>query len=231
MDTYYYLTVYPMEAMIASQLNPEEFGSYMAVGDRKGSAESLMFFEVSETGLDAAFDLDYSREKCVPHADGRLKNSVYLSVYRALESVPVGSLGGLWLVTRDGRGLRLEQSPYRNPETWPGTALYQELCPSRPLVATIQKPGEFCEYIVGGSSKVTMPAFVFADLTMPDLSNPNETGNTGGYYVNKYDHLKSCMDVLRSDRGKLTKVVNRSASASFGYQVIGRGGLPWKLRS
>ena len=88
MDIYFYLTVYPMEAMIASQLAPEAFGAYMAIGDRKGSAESLMFFEVDGEGLGDSFDLEYARRRVVPHSDGHPKNSVYLSVYQALEATP-----------------------------------------------------------------------------------------------------------------------------------------------
>ena len=36
MQTNLYLTVFPMEALIASQLCPEAFAAYMSVGARKG---------------------------------------------------------------------------------------------------------------------------------------------------------------------------------------------------
>lgn len=223
MEPRFYLTVYPMEAMIASQLSPEAFGAYMAVGDRKGSAESLMFFEVNEAGMADSFDVEYARRRCISHSDGRPKNSVYLSVYRALETVPSEALESLWLTTRDGRALMLERGLYSDPQEWSGTALYQELCPARPLVVSSLNPKHFAEFIVEESSKVTIPALVFADLAMPDLDNPDLTGNTGGYFVNKFEHLKYCVENLQSGKGKLTKVVNRSAAAGFNYQVIGRG--------
>ena len=223
METYFYLTVYPMEAMIASQLDPEAFGAYMAIGDRKGSAESLMFLEVNPDMLGDAFDLEYATRRCVAHSDGRPKHSVYLSVYRALEATPGEALGNLWLVTRDGRGLKLTRDTYRDPEDWHGTALYQELCPAHPLVVSSLNPKHFAEYIVEDSSTEKMPSSVFADLSMPDLDDPDLTGNTGGYFVNKYDHLKSCVEDLQAGKGKLTKVVNRSAASGFNYQVIGRG--------
>ena len=34
---YYYVVFYPIEALIASQLEPKEFGMYMARGSKKGS--------------------------------------------------------------------------------------------------------------------------------------------------------------------------------------------------
>ena len=37
MAVHYYLSVFPMEALIASQLDPMHFGAYMATGSKKGS--------------------------------------------------------------------------------------------------------------------------------------------------------------------------------------------------
>jgi len=212
-----------MEAMIASQLEPAAFGAYMAVGNRKGSAERLMFFEVLESEIGDNFDLEYARRRCVGHSDGRPKNSVYLSVYRALEAVPISAFGALWLVTRDGRSLSLEQGEYSETETWPGSALYQELCPAHPLVVSALKPRHFAEYIVEDSTKVTMPAIFFADLKIPEFDGRAFTGNTGGYFDKMMKHLENCVNELKDGRGKLTKVVDRSSSAAFNYQVIGRG--------
>ena len=219
----YYLTVFPMEAMIASQLEPEAFAAYMAVGNRKGSAEHLMFFEVDENGLEGAFDIEYARRRCVAHSDGRKKNSAYLSVYRVLEAVSVDALGLLWLVNRDGRALSLDRDEYRAPDPWSGSALYQELCPASPLVVSALDPRHFAEYIVEDASKVTMPSIVFAELVMPDFGASDLTGNVGGYYDKMMEHLKSCVSDLRAGKGKMSKVVDRSAGSVFNYQVIGSG--------
>ena len=233
MTIHYYLTLYPMEAMIASQLEPEAFGAYMAIGARSGSSERLIFAEVREEAIADAFDLDYARSRCVPHADGSPKNSVYLSVYRALEAAPLNALGLLYLVTKDGRSLVLEPVEYPDSDPWKGSALYQELCPARPLVVSSLNPGDFIRYIVEDSSKLTMPSVFFADLLMPELTGDAYTGNVGGYFDTKLKHLEACLGELSSVEGKMSKVVDRSASASFNYQVIGaglyvgrRGGVP-----
>ncbi len=223
MSIHYYLTFFPMEAMIASQLEPSAFGAYMAVGNRKGSAEMLMFVELDADKLGDSFDMEYARQRCVEHSDGRLKNSVYLSVYRALEAVPVDALGSLWLITRDGRSLSVDKGSYSDPEDWEGTALYQELCPAHPLVVSALNPKHFANYIVEDSSKVTMPAILFADLSMPDFNGNDFTGNVGGYYDKILEHIKYCVMELKGGKGKFTKVVDRSSSATFNYQVIGRG--------
>jgi len=223
MSIHYYLTVFPMEAMIASQLSPEAFGAYMALGHSKGSAERLIFFELPEKALGDAFDLEYARRRCVAHSDGKPKNSVYLSVYRVLEAVKPADLGHLYLVNKDGRSLPLSADEYHSPEPWPGQALYQELCPAQPLVASALNPKHFAEYIVEEANKVTMPAVFFADLTPPVLEDGDFTGNVGGYFDKMQEHIKDCFADLQAGKGKLSKVVDRSSAATFNYQVIGRG--------
>lgn len=223
MKIHYYLTLYPMEAMIASQLEPEAFGAYMAIGTRRGSSERLIFAEVRQEALGDAFDLDYARSRCTAHDDGTPKNSVYLSVYRALEAAPLNGLGLLHLVTKDGRSLAIEPAEYTDPEPWKGSALYQELCPARPLVVSSLKPRDFTRYIAEDSSMVTMPAVFFADLRMPEFTEDTYTGNVGGYFDGKLKHLEACLGELESVEGKMSKVVDRSASALFNYQVIGAG--------
>ena len=212
-----------MEALIVSQLAPEAFGSYMATGSRKGSAERLMFIEVDPEKLKGIFDTDYAEKCCIPHPDGSPKNSVYLSVYRVLESVPTDAMGTLWLITNDGRALALENTEYSDPDSWPGYALYQELCPAQPLVATTLQPKEFAAYIMEDSNKIKMPAIFFADLILPVLEDETYTGNIGGYFDKMKKHLKSCIDDLMQGKGKKSKVVDRSSIQVFNYQVIGRG--------
>ena len=55
MSIHYYLSVFPMEALIASQLDPSLFATYMATGSKKGSQERIVFFEI-EGGFGSDFD-------------------------------------------------------------------------------------------------------------------------------------------------------------------------------
>ena len=66
MAIHYYLSVFPMEALIASQLDPTQFGSYMATGSKKGSKEQIIFIEV-EGGFGTDFDWKDAEARCVPH--------------------------------------------------------------------------------------------------------------------------------------------------------------------
>jgi len=220
---YYYLTVFPMEALIASELDPKAFGSYMATGSRKGSAEQLIFIEV-EGGFESPFDWVFAEKKCVAHSSGEPKHSLYLSIYRVLENTPHEKMKSMYLVTKDGRTLQLYKNTCKVPGNWKGYAMYQELCPVHPLVASSLNPQQFGEYIISDSDKVTVPAIVFADVKLIDFDDYENSGNVGSMYDRNLGHMKDCIESVKSEKKKKqTKTVDRSFSSSFTYQIIDTG--------
>ncbi|MFP4300921.1 MAG: hypothetical protein ACOC47_06490 [Alkalispirochaetaceae bacterium] len=219
MQTHYYLSVFPIEALIASQLEPEQFGQYMAIGSKNGSYEMIMFFEV-EGGFGDYFDWDYAKERCVQHESGEPKHSVWMSVYRVLEHVPEKALGNLYLTTKDGRSLALEKGEYSGKKK--EYYVYQELCPLTPLVASVYDPRKFAAYMTDPTNKVTVPKVVFADLKVIDFNNPEDSGNIGGAYDRNLEHLKDCVKDVLTNPEKPNKNVERSI-ASFSYQIIDHG--------
>ena len=86
--TYLYMSLIP-QALIASMLEPAEFGRYFAVGTRVHSRGEAIFFEVDPSLLPAGeFPLGLIAQRCVAKPDGRPKKSVYLGIYRVLSRVP-----------------------------------------------------------------------------------------------------------------------------------------------
>ena len=221
MAVHYYMTVFPMEALVASQLEPEHFASYMALGDKKAAAEQLMFIEV-EGGFGKFFDWDYAKEKCVPHSDGRVKNSLYLGVYRVLENVPLSALGSLYLVTKDGRSLKLDKKDYTKPADWKGYALFREYCPMSPLAVSSLDPQKYGEYMTDKSNKVHVPALFFADLKIGNIDDIENSGNVGQIYDKNLEHLRDCVHSLQAGK-KVTKIVDRENYNSSFYQIIDSG--------
>ena len=215
---HYYLMVSPTEALIASMLDSNHFSSYMSIGPQKTAAEQLIFIELTgEFGGD--FDWDYARRACKPHPDGTPKNSVYLSVYRVLERVPLSYLGPLSLVTRDGRSLQIEQRSYHPPQVWPGYALYKELCPVTPLVASTLPAEPFSRYLLDTTNHISVPAIVFADVDLGDLNHTDQGPGTG----EDRKHIQMCFDEIRSQPGKRSKTIDRSSNIRFTYHNIGQG--------
>lgn len=220
MQTHFYLSVSPIEALIASQLEPEHFGQYMAIGSKNGSYERIMFVEL-EGGFGDYFDWADAKERCVQHENGEPKHSVWMSVYRVLEHVPLSAMGPMYLTTKDGRSLRIEPSSDTNfaPREF---YVYQELAPLTPLVVSALAPADFAHYMTDPANKVSVPRVLFSDLKVVDFDNPTRTGNIGATYDKNLEHLKACVRDVKSLPNKPNKNVERSVS-SFSYQIIRDG--------
>ena len=108
MTVYLYFSLIP-EALIASNLPPEKFGQYYATGSSYKSKGQCLFFAVDINFRSDYFAIDEAIARCVPTADGTPKHSVYVSVYRVLEHLPVSALGKLYLTTAYGHTLGLER--------------------------------------------------------------------------------------------------------------------------
>ncbi|MBN2511290.1 MAG: hypothetical protein JXB03_13500 [Spirochaetales bacterium] len=222
MAVHYYLTVFPMEALIASELSPVQFGSYMATGSKRGNSEISMFIEVDgKFGSD--FDWQYAEQQCVPHSNGDPKHSVYLSVYRTLEKIPPAKMKSLYLTTRDGRAYEINPTDYTPEKTEKDYYIYQELCPITPLIVSKLPPDAFAGNITDPEQKVSVPAIFFADIRQPKLDDPEHTGNTGGLFFRQKAHFLNCVSSISSGSKKMNKTFNRTHAESFSYQLVGRG--------
>ena len=222
MSLHYYLSIFPIEALIASELEPSQFGAYMATGSKKGSAEQIIFVEV-EGNFGNDFDWKFAIEKCIPHPNGNPKHSVYLSIYRTLEQIPLEKLGSMYLTTRDGRTIGLEKDLYREEINGNKYYIYQELCPVTPVIASILDPEDYSNEITNSKRKIYVPKIVFTDMKIPDFENPEHSGNIGMFYDNKIPHILNCISSVTGDKGKKNKTIDRSHVESFSFQVIKNG--------
>lgn len=221
MSKHYYLSVFPMEALIVSELEPTAFAAYQAIGSKKGAAEKDIFIEL-EAPFGEDFDWKYGEERCVSHADGRPKNSVYLGVYRVLERIPLSQLGSMYLVNRDGRALEISKTSYTDiPKR--DFYVYQELCPIYPLVVSKLDPKAFVKSMTDPKHKVSVPQLVFTDLKVIDFDNMEQTGNIGALYDKNIVHLKDCINSVLTQPDKESKTIDRSHVESFSFQIIHNG--------
>ncbi len=110
MTVYLYLSLIP-EALIASMLPPDEFGHYLAVGSKYLTKGQAIFFQLDPDFRHPFFEIESGLTRCTPHADGTLKNSVYISIYRVLEHIPLSAVASLYLVTSYGQTLAIERGP------------------------------------------------------------------------------------------------------------------------
>ncbi|MGE5296478.1 MAG: hypothetical protein ACM3VT_16785 [Solirubrobacterales bacterium] len=220
MDIHYYLLCYRFEALVASHLEPEAFGRYMAVGTEKLSRGHVVFAEIDPGLQGNYFRLADIRERCVPRPDGSPKRSKYISIYRALEHLDPSMIGQLYLTTVDGRVLGLTAAPYDPRKELLEAHLYQELCPVSPLVVSGLPPARFCKFMTDPANPVSVPRLFFADL----LLDRDKTGDLAGYLP--YDepmHIMRCVDEVETGKGKITKTVDRTPTDHAFFRTIRLG--------
>lgn len=223
MSTYFYLSVTP-EALIASMLPPMEFGAYMATGTKKRNVGQAIFFDVDFNEIKSSIDYEYVNSRCVAKPDGSPKSSVYISVYRVLESLPLRALKSLYLTADNGVVLELKKVVYdKSSEPKNKLHLYQEMCPVNPLVASTLSPSEFLQLITDGSIHIVVPKLLFVELNLGELAENPLKGSAEHLPYQNVDHLRDCLEILMTEDKKHMKTVQRFYSDSLLYRNINSG--------
>jgi hypothetical protein len=218
---YLYLSLIP-EALIASMLPPGEFGSYLAVGTKKRTLGQAMFFSIEGYKKSAVFDLAEAEKRCVPHPNGEPKHSVYLSVYRVLEQVPLEVIRNLYLVTPDGRVLELAPST-QIPQSAKEYHLYQEIAPVHPRIVSTLNPEDFIRHITSRETSTRLPRILFVDLRLGELARDPEKAAIRDLPYHAIEHLRDCLVQLKNNPEKHTKIVDRTHPQAFPYRSVNTG--------
>jgi hypothetical protein len=222
MKTHLYFSLLP-EALIASNLTPHQFGQYYATGHRFKSKGQAIFFEVDPAFRHAAFNIDEALKICVPHPDGSPKNSVYVSMYRVLEHIPVSALGKLYLGTAYGHTLGLSRAGSL-PQDEAGLHLYHDLAPVNSLVVSAQSPRAYYSGITSTPAKfIRFPGLCFVELALGALATDPTDGPAGDLPYSYIHHLREAL-LQVSPTGKQSKLVHRVHSPEFPYRTV-KGGF------
>jgi hypothetical protein len=223
MNTYVYLSVLP-EALIASMLPPKDFAEYMATGSRKKTRGQAIFFEVDQDIARNILPAEYISRKCIRKPDGSPKCSVYLTIYRALEQLPLKALMNLFLVTDDGRMLELARGNYDVQSEKPKQLhLYQELCPVTPIIASTLSPSEFAKEMTSEKEQVYIPKLMFVELILDQLANDPVRGSAQNLPYSDIGHLRDCLIILRNEEMKSRKTVQRTFNGTLLYRTCTNG--------
>jgi len=205
-------------------LPPKEFGAYMATGTKKSNRSQIIFFEVDHEQITSLINMNYLNSHCVSKPDGKPKSSVYLSVYRVLESIPLTAMKDLYLTTDNGLVLQLKKTPYnRNNELKKDVHLYQELCPVNPQVASSLSPLEFLKTLTDGTLQICLPKLFFVDLKLGELANNPLSGSAEQLPYGSVPHLRDCLEILKTEDKKQMKTVQRAFTGSLLYRTIETG--------
>jgi hypothetical protein len=223
MSKYIYLTCNP-EALVASMLPPQSFGYYLSTGTKKRNKGQSIFFEIDIEKIEKLIDMESLNRRCVAKPDGSPKSSVYLSVYRVLETIPIEALKSLYLTTDHGCVLELKQSAYdKTKEQLNALHLFQELCPVNPLVASSLPPSVFLKRLTDASIPIVLPKLFFVELKLGELAINPLGGSTEYLPYSNIGHLRDCLEIISGEYEKHMKTVNRIFSGELLYRTIDSG--------
>ena len=208
-----YLILHPNEALVASQLSPEEFGAHYSIGSPRHFTGKVIFAEVDINFRNEFLRIDEYLAQTESGIPGRPKRTKFVKSYRVLEHIDLSALRKLYLVTTDGAVLGLDQSEEPADTGRPGRVrVYQEICPLRLIVASSFEPRQFGAYITAGTWSKGSPKIFFAQwdidaeavvrrhdvvsFSMGPLPNVNPT------------NLPTALKELAEDATKKTKTVS-----------------------
>jgi len=153
LEKHLYMIVFPVTALVASQLKPNEFAEHYTIGSAKHFQGKVIFVEVDINFRNPYFDIDHYLALTVPKADGTPKRTKFISSYTVLEHIDLKALRCMYLVTANGKALELSAKPYTAINEPGLVRIYQEIAPLSNLIASRLDQRTFGKYITESKSK------------------------------------------------------------------------------
>lgn len=164
---YLYAIMHPNKALVASQLEPVEFGRQYSVGTKRYYQGKVLFLEVDPTFRNDHFPIDKFLEETVAHEDGTPKRTKIISSYRVLEHLDLEALGDLYAVTVQGQTLKISKSEYVGDATEAGRIrIIQEINPLQLLVATTHDHKTFGAQMTAPGNPKGAPKLFYTEIDL-----------------------------------------------------------------
>jgi len=205
-----YVILHPNEALVASQLEPPEFGKHYAVGSPRHFTGKVIFAEIDLGFRNPYFDIDALLADCENREDpSRPKRTKFISTYRVIEHVDLAAMRDLYLVTVDGKTVGIPpQREYHKVHQPNLVRIYQEVAPIELLVASNLAPRDFGRYITGEFRRKGSPKLFFTQVTL-DIQQLLQAELLHSPLPNVHlGHLKEAVRELQANPEKRTKTIS-----------------------
>jgi len=227
-DSHLYQILMPNQALVASQLTPEQFAMHFTSGSARHYEGKIIFAELDVDFRNPYFDIDAGLAGLVPHGDGRPKATKYISTYRVLEHVDFKAIKALYLTSSEGFCIRLDEATYTTQHTEGYIRTYAEIAPPRMLVISRMTFPEFGKFITRpdynkGAPKLfyTQVEFQADEFLQRFDAHPMTPSPFKGLHPSK---LRDAIHELGNKPGKPLKSVSLDSSLeTIGYRRIKHG--------
>lgn len=207
-----YMIVFPINALVSSQLEPQQFGEHYTMGSAKHFSGKVIFAELNINYRNNYFDIDKYLKETVAHSDGTPKKTKFISSYNVLEHVDLDAIDKLFLVTTNGKVLMLTPGEFTAPSETGLIRIFQEITPLETLVATNKNHKEFGEFITTQSKSKGAPKVLFTEIDFDierffEMNKNKEIFHIDLPSVNPY-RFYDCITELQEKPDKLTKTIS-----------------------
>ncbi len=223
-----YMIVFPVNALVASQLNPVQFAEHYTTGSSKHFKGKVIFVEIDNSYRNMYFDIDHYFSLTVPHPDGTPKKTKFISSYAVLEHIDLKAMKNMYLVTTNGKALELQSQPYTAVNESGLVRIYQEITPLSNLVASTLDQREFGKYITVGTKSKGAPKVFFTQYEF-DVEDFHKKFTSSHIHYSPIPETNSArlneyLTELKSHPDKKTKTLNlNSTLIATSYSLIRHG--------
>lgn len=161
-----YVIMSPNYALVASQLEPKDFGRHYATGSSRFYNGTVIFAEIDPTYRNDFFRIDELLKDVKVAPDGTPKRTKFIATYRVLEHIDLSAFQDLYVASVEGEVLGLKKTPYERQHGPGFVRTFQEICPFSAVVLSHMSPTDFGEYITDPDQPKGAPKVVFTQIDL-----------------------------------------------------------------
>ena len=159
-----YMIVFPINALVASQLEAKEFGEHYTTGGAKHFSGKMIFAELDINFRNDHFEIEKYLKTTVPHEDGSPKKTKFIKSYGVLEHVDLEAIKTLHLCTANGKVLSIPSAEYTAVNKPNMIRVYQEITPLETLIVSTLDQREFGKFITTQTTSKGAPKICFTQI-------------------------------------------------------------------
>ncbi len=159
-----YMIVFPINALVASQLEPKEFGEHYTTGSAKHFSGKVIFAELDINFRSDFFEIEKYLEDTVPHENGSPKKTKFIKSYGVLEHIDLEAINTLHLCTSDGKVLSIQPAEYTAVNEPGLIRTYQEITPLETLIVSTLDQRKFGKFITTQTTSKGAPKICFTQI-------------------------------------------------------------------
>lgn len=165
-EPHLYEIFYPNQALVASQLQPQQFAQHYLIGSIRHYTGKLVFARVHPGYRHPALPIEQVLGELTPHADGSPKRTKFIASYRVLEHTDFDAIDRLFLATPQAQLLELHASDYTKAHQSGYLRTFAQIAPLSMLVLSTLDMPEFGRYMTKPGNPKGCPSLLYTQIEL-----------------------------------------------------------------